>query len=60
MTQTLRIILAYASSIAAGIGIFLLIRRFGNSLVALGEPQALASAQAVPSVYPNAITADHP
>jgi Kef-type K+ transport system membrane component KefB len=48
MTRTSRIILAYASSIAAGIAIFLLIRRSGNTLVALGEPQALASAPAVP------------
>jgi hypothetical protein len=38
MTQTSRIILVYASSIAAGIGIFLLIRHLGKPLVALGEP----------------------
>jgi Kef-type K+ transport system membrane component KefB len=49
MTQTSRIILVYASSIAAGIGIFLLIRHLGYPLVALGEQQAPASAQAVPS-----------
>jgi Kef-type K+ transport system membrane component KefB len=49
MTQTSRIILVYASSVAAGIGIFLLIRHLGNPLVALGEPQARGSAEAVPS-----------
>jgi Kef-type K+ transport system membrane component KefB len=49
MKQTSRIVLVYASSIAASIGIFLLIRHLGNPLVALGEPQVRASAQAVPS-----------
>jgi Kef-type K+ transport system membrane component KefB len=49
MTRTSRIILVYASTIAAAIGIFLLIRRLGRPLVALGEPQARASTQVVPS-----------
>jgi Kef-type K+ transport system membrane component KefB len=49
MTRTSRIILVYASTIAAAIGIFLLIRRLGSPLVALGEPQARASTQGVPS-----------
>jgi Kef-type K+ transport system membrane component KefB len=53
MTRTSRIILVYASSIAAGIAIFLLIRRSGNTLVALGEPQARVSVPVVPSEASN-------
>src|ERR1700752_5195467 len=53
MTRTSRIILVYASSIAAGIAIFLLIRRSGNTLVALGEPQARVSGPVVPSEASN-------
>lgn len=49
MAQRSRLILVYAASLAAAACIFLLIRRLGSSLVALGEPQAHAAAQAAPS-----------
>jgi len=49
MTQRLRIILVYAASLGAAASIFLLIRRAGSSLAAVGEPQAHAPTQAVPS-----------
>jgi Kef-type K+ transport system membrane component KefB len=49
MAQRSRLILFYAASLAAAACIFLLIRRLGSSLVALGEPPAQAPAQAAPS-----------
>jgi Kef-type K+ transport system membrane component KefB len=48
MPQRSRIILIYAASLAASAAIFWLIRDWGNSLVALGDPQASIPAQAAP------------
>jgi Kef-type K+ transport system membrane component KefB len=48
MTRRSRIALVYAASLAAGIFIFLLIRRLGHSLVALGE-QAHAAVDTAPA-----------
>src|SRR5713101_7913733 len=49
MTKRSRVVFVYAASLAVSIGIFLLIRYFGHSLIALGEPQQHAPVQAVPS-----------
>jgi Kef-type K+ transport system membrane component KefB len=49
MAQKSRIIFVYATSLAAATCIFLLIRHWGSSLVALGEPQDHTSVQVAPS-----------
>src|SRR5450432_777630 len=49
MMKRSRMVVIYGGSFAAGVGIFLAIRHWGNSLVALGAPKPQVPVQAVGS-----------